>query len=220
MRGILFLTITVILFSGQLFGQDESKGCPPISVTGPLGNVEPGATIQFAVNADIFNYGEFEFDWQISGGTLETERNKPFITVGTTAADDGTTIKATVMVKGLHAQCNNTAKYEAVVAFPVGSPLVLDEFGAISKKDMKARLEQLRVEMQKRPDYTLYVIFNIDKKNPDPKAARIYDFIKFYLGKEKKPNDMKRVVFSSFDNRTINTRFYLVPPPRSVVLDF
>lgn len=132
--------------------------CPTISVTGPAGVTERGATMTFTANVSGGSQQSVTYNWSVSAGSIVSGQGTPSITV--TAPSDGTTnVTATVDVGGLDPACNcpSSASETAPVAPPTEAVLI-DEFGPLSNDDIRSRLDTFFAELANYPNNQGYII--------------------------------------------------------------
>ena len=106
------------------------------SLTGGSGNVTP-----------VFN-------WTVSAGRITEGQGTGSIKVDTTGLA-GQTIRATLSLSGYPLDCSASCSISLPV--PITSKK-FDEFGEISRNDLKARLDNFAIELQNEPSSTAYVI--------------------------------------------------------------
>ena len=120
-------------------------------------------------------------------------------------------ITATVEIYGLPDGCNNSASETGIVAPVCILPLVVDEFGKLSKKDEKARLSALVVEMrEKHSDIAYIILYHPIKKGKKSYENRVAQ-IKNFLIKDNKISVERVVIISGGDEPEERTRIYLIP---------
>jgi PKD-like domain len=156
MKQIIFASILFLFFSFSGFAQNENSLCPKIEVVGG-GVVNTGDSMTFTVNvSDETKNLILEYEWKVSSGTIANGQGTPSITVNTTGLS-GQNIEAAVKVKGLSANCANTASEKGEV-HTTGDPRQLDEFGKISTGGVKARIDALFIELGSNPKAQGYII--------------------------------------------------------------
>ena len=131
--------------------------CPTISVDGPPDTVQPGERMTFTANVSGGSQDSVTYSWTVDQGTIVEGQGTPSITVDTTGLSN-TTVRATVTVGNLCADCrDNEASDTGVVAgIPVG--VQIDEFGKLANDDVRARIDNLFIELQNDPGATGYII--------------------------------------------------------------
>ncbi|MBX3243095.1 MAG: hypothetical protein KF685_01350 [Acidobacteria bacterium] len=157
MQRLLFLTITVILFSGQLFGQAIPDGCPEISVTGPAGVIAPGDPISFTASIKGTVSKDIKYTWTVSSGNIIEGQGTQRILVELREDSTGLTITATVEVEGLPAFCPNAASDSAMYCVPT-EPVLISEFSAELNFIDSERFLLAAGEQKNYPTNQLYII--------------------------------------------------------------
>ncbi len=131
--------------------------CPTLSVSGPAGVTERGASMTFTANASGGTAQNITYNWTVSAGTIGSGQGTPSITV--TAPSDGTTnVTATVNI-GLDVDCGcvKEASETAPVA-PEILPVLVDEFGKLPNDDIRGRLDAFFAELSNNPNNQGYII--------------------------------------------------------------
>ncbi|MEO8574801.1 MAG: hypothetical protein ABI481_12605 [Pyrinomonadaceae bacterium] len=131
--------------------------CPTLSVSGPAGVTERGASMTFTANASGGTAQNKTYNWTVSAGTIDSGQGTPSITV--TAPSDGTTnVTATVNI-GLDVDCGcpKEASETAPVA-PEILPVLVDEFGKLPNDDIRGRLDAFFAELSNNPNNQGYII--------------------------------------------------------------
>ena len=179
--------------------------CPTISVAGPAGVTERGATMTFTANLSGGSQTNQTYNWTVSAGTITAGQNTPSITV--TAPSDATNVTATVEVGGLCESCPKNASETAPVA-PTPVPRQVDELGAAKDDDVKARVDNFYIELQNDPSAQGYIVNYGTPKEVKARKAQLVKAIKFLK------KDASRVtIVDGPDNggAGINTKFWIVP---------
>jgi len=134
--------------------------CAAVSVTGPSGITPIDGSMTFTANLSGGTQDNPTFNWSVSRGTITSGQGTSTITVATNADLAGQTITATVNVGGLCANCPKEASSSGEVATPP-PPVIskkIDDFGALEYDDIKARLQNLQIELGNDPTATAYII--------------------------------------------------------------
>jgi len=162
MKQLIFGLVWVLGFGLLVFAQSQTT-CPQIEVSGG-GHLRAGEPMTFSVNfSRAAENQKLEYRWTITNGTIVDGLTFPTVTVDTTGLGE-TNITATVEVKGLHENCSNVAS-ETGSVYVSGDPLLFDEFGKISRTEIKARLRNLTIELNDRLGSQAYIInYGTDKE--------------------------------------------------------
>lgn len=186
MKIAFFTGIFILVFSFTAVGQTQNNSdCPTISVIGPASVIQTGETMTFTANVSGIDSDKIEYQWSVNKGTIIEGLGTTVISVDTTGLD-GTTITATVKIKGLPSICSNLVSETAIVAPICILPIALDEFRKLSKNDEKARLYMLVLELQQKGESNaLIILYHMPKDNKNTLSKRV-ERIKDFLIKENK----------------------------------
>ncbi len=137
--------------------------CPSLSMSGG-GVVAPGEPMYFTANVSGGTANDISYDWSVSNGTISSGQGTASITVDTTGLSD-TNIKATVNISGsLCATCTRTDSETGSVG-KKPRPYLFDEFGKLPDDEVKARIQNLYVELGGNPNSQGYIInYGTDKE--------------------------------------------------------
>jgi hypothetical protein len=132
--------------------------CPAVSVQGPSGLTQNGDSMVFT--AEVIRDGRIttSYTWSISAGTIVSGQGTPSITVATTKQMAGSYVTANVRVIGLPSGCTDVAKETAGIAPAVACGLSVDEFGRQGDNEVKARVDNLFIQLQNNPAHQGYII--------------------------------------------------------------
>lgn len=118
MKQILLLTILVLIFCLQSFGQDKPE-CPIMNIQGPAGQTPIGGNMDFSVLlVSKFDNSKFEYRWTVSNGVAFNGQGTSAISIPTNETLQGQIITATVEIKGLPTECKNSYSASGDVASP------------------------------------------------------------------------------------------------------
>jgi hypothetical protein len=158
MKQIISIFVLVLSFGISAFAQSTNSNCATITVSGG-GVVSAGTPMTFTVNiADLTDTAKLKYEWEISNGTIASDREAPTITVDTTGLFSDTKITAKVKVIGLPENCSNTASESGAIVPRCILPRIFDEFGRLSNNDVLARIQNLYVELDNNSDMQGYII--------------------------------------------------------------
>ena len=191
--------------------QAPANNCPAITVTGPSGLTKAGDSMIFTANVSDGEPGKLGYDWTVTAGTIVSGQWTPAINVGTTPEMVGTNVTATVKITGLAAGCADTASEIAGLEEGVGCILPMDDFGKLSKNDIKARIDNFFIRLNNDPEAEGLILVNLNtKESRDFKLTylnNMYDAILFLK------YDPSRVTFIVVqDDHDTVTRLWSVPP--------
>jgi hypothetical protein len=178
--------------------------CPDVSITGPGSTTQPGQTMTFTANVSGASTGTVTYNWSVSAGSIVSGQGTPTITVQTTADMAGQNITATVNIANDCTTCTKTATETGVIAQPP-SAVKVDEFGAATADDIKARLDAFYIELNNNPsDQGVIIDYGTDKQIAQ-REAQIRKAIAF------RKYDASRVTFVRGQGTEVRTVFWRVP---------
>ena len=207
MKQIFFTIILALSFYIPAFPQNENSLCPKIEVIGG-GVVQSGEPMNFSVKiSNETKITNLEYEWKISVGTIASGQETDSIIVDT-AGLSGQNIEAEIKVKGLSANCANTASEIGSVA-PVINRDPLDSFGRLPNDEVKARIYALFITLGSEPNSKGYVINYGTDKEIVMRESQIRKAI-IYLKLDLKRVEIVRGGISS--NEGVWTVVWVVPP--------
>jgi len=184
--------------------------CPTLDVVGPSGVVQPGEAMNFTANVSGGTATDITYNWTVSAGSITSGQGTPSITVDTTGLD-GQNITATVDIGGT-GFCENCPRNDS----ETGSvdrkpqPRLFDEFGKLPDDEVKARIQNLYVELGNNPNSQGYIInYGTDKEitNRERQIRKAIDFLKL---------DASRVTLvrggANPNGAGVWTKVWIVPP--------
>ncbi|HQU84139.1 MAG TPA: hypothetical protein PKY59_13475 [Pyrinomonadaceae bacterium] len=179
--------------------------CGTVSVNGPAGITQPGATMTFTAGIAGGTQESPTFNWTVTAGEIESGQGTSSITVRVPASGV-TNITASVEVGGLCDRCPNTASETAGVAEkPV--PEQVDEFGKTPDDDVKARIDNFYITLNNNPNAQGYIINYGTPAEIKKRRAQIMKAINF-----RKYDPTRVTMIDGGDQGTgVNTKFYVVP---------
>jgi hypothetical protein len=135
----------------------RARQCPSLSVSCP-DTITGGMPVTFTVNVgEVPGDATLAFKWTVSAGTISSGQDTTSVTVDTTGVAGGQTLKATVEVGGLPESCPKSAACASALPQVIPHDKV-DEYGAISFEDEKARLDNVAIELQNWPEGVGYIV--------------------------------------------------------------
>lgn len=186
--------------------------CPTIDVSGG-GVVLAGTPMNFTANVSGgSDTSGLTYRWSVSSGSISSGDGTPSITVDTTGLADGTNVTATVEVTG-PGLCQNCSSLSASETGSVDVPDVarlFDEFGPLSNDDVKARIQNLYVELGNNPSAQGYIINYGTDREVARREKQIRDAITFLN------LDASRVTLvnggANPNGKGVYTKVWIVPP--------
>lgn len=177
MKQIFFALILVFGFGFSVFAQTENSLCA--KTPGTAGVVEAGTPMKFVATLSGKTEGlTLGYEWKVSAGTIISGQGTCSITVDTTGLAGGTNITAEVTVTGLSECCPNTASETGSIAHKIENER-FDEFGKLSNDEVKARIQNLYVELGNNPNAQGYVINYGTEKEIAARERQIQEAIRF-----------------------------------------
>jgi hypothetical protein len=132
--------------------------CPQVTVACPGVIVPVGVPITFSATVGGADPAvTYTFRWTVSAGTITSGQNTPSITVDTTGLG-GMPVEATVEVGGFPEPCDKKASCSSQLAYNCIFPKKLDEYGALSPEDERARLDNFAAELKNDPEAVGYIV--------------------------------------------------------------
>lgn len=184
----------------------ECPTCPTVTVTGPAGITSPGSTMTFTASVS----GDATYNWTVSRGTIESGQGTPSITVRTSEADAGQNVTATVSVEVRGAAecppCPSSASETAGVAARPESRII-DEFGKVANDDLKARIDNLYVQLGNEPGAQGYII----NYGPPAEIRRRKAVINAHIRMRQLDASRVTMIDGPDTGAGISTKIYIVP---------
>ncbi|NNE67877.1 MAG: hypothetical protein HKN33_15040 [Pyrinomonadaceae bacterium] len=184
---------------------EKECNCSELTVSGPAAVVQPGSTMTFTANVTGGDQQNLNFNWSVDKGSIVSGQGTQTITVGGTDALEGQTIRATVDMTSDCEVCKRSASDTGVVATKP-KPVLIDEFGKLANNDLKARIDNLYINLQSDPTATGYII----NYGPAREVARREKVIRDHIAFRSLDPD-KVVLVNGGVEDTIRTRVWVVP---------
>jgi hypothetical protein len=145
--------------------------CPAIMVECPTQLIEPDDPFKITVTVTGADPKlSLSYNWSTSAGTIVSGQGTPMITMRDPKSHCHTTT-VTVTVAGLDSSCQNTASCTMVVDMaPVSRKF--DEYGGITFKDEKARLDKFAAQIKQEAGASGYIVFYNGRRANDSRARR------------------------------------------------
>ncbi len=131
--------------------------CPTVSVTEPPVTVQPCEKMTFTANVSGGSQDNVTYNWSVNQGTIVEGDGTPTITVDTCGLKD-TTVTATVAFGGLCDACGEMSASGSGIVGGTPDPRLIDDFGRAQNNDVRARIDQLFIELQNDPSATGYIL--------------------------------------------------------------
>ncbi len=184
--------------------------CPTTFDISGGGVVNPGEPMNFTANVSGGSTGDITYNWTVSAGTITSGQGTASISVDTTGLA-GQNVAATVTIAGdgLCANCEKQ-KTETGSVQPKPVPRQFDEFGNLPDDEVKARIQNLYVELGSNPNSQGYIInYGTDKEvaKREKQITKAITFLKL---------DPSRVTIvrggANAMGAGVNTKVWIVPP--------
>lgn len=184
--------------------------CPTTFDVSGGGVVPAGTPMNFTANVSGGTATNITYNWTVSAGTIESGQGTPSITVNTSGLSDGTNITATVELGGdLCDTCTRTNSETGSIAVRP-QPRLFDEFGKLPDDEVKARIQNLYVELGNNPGSQGYIInYGTDREITarERQIRKAIDFLKL---------DPSRVTLvrggANPNGAGVWTKVWIVPP--------
>ena len=158
MKVAILVFISLLAFSQASFSQSDRPLCPSISVVGPAGISNQGEEIKFSlsIEGDI-DVDKIDSEWIVEGGEIIDGQGSSSIRAK--SAPGIKSVKATVIVRGLVANCSNEASDSAPIS--IIEDVISDEYGDLPLRDELARFDMFFAELQNNPTHKGYILKKI-----------------------------------------------------------
>jgi hypothetical protein len=191
---LALLAFATISLAAIATPRQSAAQCPTVTIECPAGIALPRDPLTFTAN---INGGDINiqptFKWTISAGTIISGQGTPTITVDTTGLEGGS-VTVTVEISGtsaLTAGCHITANCTRQIAGCVLTHRKFDEYGDISSKDEKKRLDTFAIQLENEPGMLgILVVYGgrrAKRGDAEARANRAKDYLvaKHGLGAER-----------------------------------
>lgn len=145
----------ILFFAAGVLGQNnQTLNCPTLDVTGG-GIPEPDEPLTFTANVGDYDLSKLTFEWTVSSG--EIIEGQGTSTIKVLHKNNRENITATVEVKDSSSGCV-LRDSETGSTFCPPPVRLFDEYGPLNNGDLKARLQNLFVELGNNPNAQGYII--------------------------------------------------------------
>lgn len=215
MNRLLLLTILVLIFCLQPFGQDKSE-CPKVEITGPTEPFPSGNSIAFVVTltSDI-KYSKIEYKWTVSKGEIQNGQGTVAVVVATFGERNNQIITATLEIKGLPEGCNNIfTKSVEMVSQRIIDPIIPDKLsGKSSFNDVIARLMNLSLSINNEQGSSGEIVFRVSNNSERNWATSQQKNILKSLKRLNIPKD--KIMMEIEKGKVFETEFIFIPPHKN-----
>ena len=210
MKQIIFTIFLALAFSFSAFAQNTSSLCAKIEVTGG-GVVQPGEPMNFTANVTgTTENSTLEYEWTVSLGTISSGQGTSSITVDTTELR-GVNITATVKIKGFNSNCVDEASEIGSVATPPICRCIFDEFGKLPNDEVKARIQNMYVELGNNPNAQGYILnygTETEITNREKQTKKAINYLKL---DSRRVTDV-RCGANLYSDKAVWTKIFIIPP--------
>ena len=184
--------------------------CPTTFDVSGGGVVQPGESMSFTATVSGGSSSDITYNWTVSAGTITSGQGTPSITVGGTETLAGQNITATVEIGGA-GLCDNCPRTNSETGSVADKPRarLFDEFGPLVDDDVKARIQNLYVELGNNPSAQGYIInYGTDREiaNRERQIRKAISFLKL------DPSRVTLVRGGASPNGGVYTKVWIVPP--------
>jgi len=208
MRNLFISSILILFFCVVTFPQtNETSPCPTINLSGPAGIPDADEPIVFTAalskGAEKFN---LKYVWTVSTG--EIIEGQGTLALKVLQKDLYETLTASLEIIGLSKQCVSTVSETVSICRPLNFVQV-DEFSIPAFRIEKARLDNLRTELNNNPNATAYIIEHFKKKTSRQAITQKNEAIADYLKRNGVGTD-RFVLLNALTGENL-TQFFIVP---------
>ncbi len=183
--------------------------CPSLSVSGPSSLTKAGESMNFNANVSG-GTGDCSttYNWTVSNGTITSGQGTPSITVATTSDMQGQSVIASVDAGGscFCTDCPRTGNATGQIEEkpPIKEARKIDEYPKAENDDVKAKIDNLYIELNNDPSATGYVVLYGNAKQIAAQRKQIEGAISF------RQYDRSRVVIVTGAG-PMQTQLWVVP---------
>ncbi|HEX8285788.1 MAG TPA: PKD domain-containing protein [Pyrinomonadaceae bacterium] len=185
--------------------------CPTVVVSCPDDTLDPSRPKTFTAEVSGGDPNVTPtFKWTVSGGAISDGQGTNSITVDTTGVASSTTTTATVDVGGYDRSCQTSASCTRNIVCPLPARKI-DEYGRIPFGDEKARLNNMREELQNDPTAQGYLICYGGRRGRAGEARRLCERARDYLVATRGIEGSRVVTVEGGLREEPTTEFWIVP---------
>ena len=164
MKSLIIFIVLSFIFCVSAFAQNSSS-CPTVSIAPHDELIKAGVNAIFTAKIGGIEAKNIVYKWTISVGTIIEGQSTSAIKVDTLGLD-GQSITATVKIEGFPVGCQNNESGTANVLFLCcKDPMKIDEYGKISFRKEKIKLNVVAIALNKEKEIRASFIFYVSKKN-------------------------------------------------------
>lgn len=199
----------IVLMFCSTAAQSTSQKCPVISVACPTEGVWTGTPIKFFARIDgPIPPGKPEFKWSLSAGKIIDGQGTSSINVNT---DDlvFVPVVATLQVTGI-GECSTSSTCTTEVV-NCGLVVKFDEYGDISVRDEKARLDNFAIQLKNQPGTKGYIIGYASKRGSSKVIESHLRLTKNYLVMTRRLEPERIVTRNGGKREDLTVELYILP---------
>lgn len=203
-------TISEDLYLELLSSPKQASVCPAIWVSVSPQMINPDKMVSFKLEIKDFDLSKLKVKWAVSGAEVIKDQETFFIDVKPICQKSMASFTAKAEISGLPEACPNTAR-ETVSISHCGRSRAekFDEYGKISIKNEKSRLDKLVAELKKEPTDSVLIIKsfpgNVSRTDAYKDMQRILNYL------ELSGISNWRIRLGASFNKQEQTTIYLVP---------
>lgn len=157
MKKAFFILMIVLLSNTFIYAQtNEELNCPSISITSPAERVFSGEEITFTANISGTDLQKHEIVWSVDKGKIIQGQGTQIVIVSTQGLSQEL-ITAKVKLENVQIGCANSAYGSGVVSKLIEN-FDPDEFGELSEKEVKNRIDNLLIRLANDKNAMLYIV--------------------------------------------------------------
>ncbi|HRH44791.1 MAG TPA: hypothetical protein PKY82_24345 [Pyrinomonadaceae bacterium] len=213
MKKLILILFILIISTFSIIAQSP---CPRIMVFGPSHPIKIGDLMAFSATVEGNSIKKLKFKWIVSNGEIIYGQGDLAIVIPTTEDMAGQTITATFEVSGLPENCTRSLSSAVEVEPRVIADFIkkLDEYGKISWRNEKKKLDEVANVIKSDNDLTLIFRIQIVAKNSSQifkiNSTRIE---KYLTVKHKIPKRRIKIVFGGNKENQTEIYFNVVGTP-------
>ena len=193
-------------FRSMLDPGKKDDTSPKLHVVGPATVVKLGETMRFKLVLPSAIADKLKLEWTVNKGSIIEGQGSQEIVVLGSSATGATTTTAEVNVSGLPEGCKSRFSETGVVVGIGVHYSPLDEFGEVPSDDIKARIDNLFINLQSDP----LVSATIVSYGPPEEVTRRHEIIRKHIADRN--YDASRILIEYRDyEEKIRTRIWVLP---------
>ena len=200
---IRLIAIAVLVLGATVSNGIAQSSCPTVSVSCASTNCYESPFFFLASVSNPVPTQKISFEWTVANGQIVAGQGTSLIKVIATPVN--LTVTASVKLIGAPPECTGTTASISYIdeRGMVPPAKVIEEFGNISFKATKTRLDSYASQLQNQPGATAYIV----SEGNWPHAKRAMD----YLVGTKGIDDGRITYVSKSRTKRVNVKLYIVP---------